>query len=284
MLSVFKQLWKRRYHPVMDNKLSLLTVCEAIKPQTNAQFEDAESLLDTAYDWLSAQHYSHSMRNAGHFPILTAYKSERPYFENPMASHNFKEKLIEQLTVGAMPLLISNCHEALLDVFPSLLIEREEVGIININAHLLMDQCLDLTMGSMLHFALNRFNECRAFHIGIDGNKCDKKQLEYAEDMGCDWLMADEVNYRGRALLKEQLARFISHCDKLVLTIDLPSISKHNSSSEKRKLDIAMVLRALRQCLASNKVLLIQLVGAQEQHIYSKATQLLVQEIGEFYQ
>ncbi|MGR5283757.1 arginase family protein [Vibrio maritimus] len=282
MLSVFKQLWKRRYHPVLENKLSILTVCETIKPLNNAQVEDAESLLDTAYDWLSAQHNSHLMRNIGHFAALKVAHTKPPYFENPTTSLNFNDKLIEQLTVGAMPLVITNCHETLLDVLPSLIIDQEDMGIININAHLLMDQCLDLTMGSMLHFALNRFNECRAFHVGIDRNRCDRKQLEYAEDMGCNWLLADEMNYRGRTMVKEQLARLISHCDKLVLTIDLPSISKHNSSSEKHKLDINMVLRVLRQCLASNKVLLVQLVGAEERHIYSKATQLLVQELGHF--
>lgn len=282
MLSVFKQLWKRRYHPVLENKLAMLTVCETIKPLNYAQFEDAESLLDTAYDWLSAQQDSHLMRNAGHFSVTKDHHTKYPYFETLKANQSFNDKLIEQLTLGAMPVVLTNCHETLLDVMPSLIIDNEEIGIININAHLLLDQCLDLTMGSMLHFALNRFNECRAFHVGIDRNRCDKKQLEYAEDMGCNWLLADEVHYRGRTMVKEQLARFISHCDKLVLTIDLPSISKHNSSSEKNKLDINMVLRVLRQCLASNKVLLVQLVGSEERHIYSKATQLLVQELGHF--
>ncbi|GMQ49029.1 arginase family protein [Vibrio sp. 10N] len=282
MLNVFKQLWKRRYHPIMENKLSVLTVCEVIKPLNNAQFEDAESLLDTAYDWLSAQQNSHSMRNVGHFPILSGHHNKPPYFENQMACHDFKGTLVEQITVGAMPLVITNCHETLLDVLPSLLIDQEDVGIVNVNAHLLMDQCLDLNMGSMLHFALNRYNECRAFHVGIDRHHCDKKQLEYAEDMGCNWLLAEEVNYRGRTMIKEQLARFINHVDKLIVTVDLPSISKHNSSSEKHKLDVNMVLRVLRQCLASNKVLLVQLVGAEERHIYSKATQLLVQELGHF--
>ncbi|MGR5219504.1 arginase [Vibrio parahaemolyticus] len=283
MLNVFKQLWKRRYHPALESQLSVFTVSEAIKPMNNAQFEDADSLLETAYDWLSAQQKSHSMRKIGHYPILGSYCPERPYFESPVAKHDFTGQLNQQLAVGAMPMVITNCHETLLDIIPNLLIDKDQMGIVNINSELLLDQCLDVTVGSMLHFALNRYNECRAFHIGIDNNRCNKKQLEYAEDMGCDWLLSNEVVYRNRAMIKEQLARFISRCDKLVVTIDLPSISRHNSNLEKHKLDVAMVLRALRQCLASDKVLLVQLVGAKEQHIYSKPTQLLVLETGLFF-
>ncbi|MGF1777043.1 hypothetical protein [Vibrio nomapromontoriensis] len=283
MLSVFKQLWKNRYHPTVEHKLPIFTVCESIKPISNVAFEDAESLLETAYDWLTGQSHSHSMRNLGHFPLLSVYSADRPYFESPYANTSLNTLLVEELSYGATPMVITNCHETLLNLLPSLIIDSDQIGIININADFLMDQTLEVKTGSMLHFALNRHNECRAFHIGIDPNAASKSQLDYAEDMGCDWALLSEVNYRNKGMIKSQVARFLHHCDKVIITIDLPSISKTMSKLENQKLELSMVLRILRQCMSSNKTTLIQLVGNKEEHIYSASTQLIVEQASHFY-
>ncbi|MGV2986182.1 hypothetical protein ACE1OE_00960 [Vibrio sp. E150_011] len=283
MLCVFKQLWKNRYLSVPENRLPIFTVCESIKPISHIQFEDSESLLETAFEWLNGFECSHSMRNMGHFPLLSTYRAERPFFESPRANADLNTQLIEQLAHGATPLVLTNCHETLLTLLPSLLVDSQQVGVININTEFLMDPTLEIKTGSMLHFALNRYDECRAFHIGVDPVRSHKKQLDYAEDMGCDWATLNELCYRNRGMIKSQVSRFIHHCDKIIVTIDLPSISKTTSKLKGQKLELSMVLRVLRQCMSSKKAILIQLVGSEEEHIYSKATQMLIEETSQFY-
>ncbi|CAH0528927.1 arginase family protein [Vibrio hippocampi] len=271
MLNIFKQLWRPTNYAPQSSPLTLTTVNEWLKPVSRDLFEDSDALLETASEWLLEQGIAARIQHTGHFCLDNDIPSK-------LREQKLLSGLIKQIEQHRLPLLLCNQHEVILRALPYFSQQYSDVGIVNINLNLLMDPCVDVSANSMIHFALTRHQQCRAFHIGVDVASNSFANFEYAEDMGCDWLTLEEVTHRNKAMIKDQLSRFISHCDKLVVTIDLASIANVNDRVLKQKIDASLVFKLLRQCLASQKVLTIQLVGSNEQDIYSRTTQRLVQE------
>lgn len=272
MFNIFKQFLRPHTYAPQYAPLTITTVNEWFKPLTNTLFEDSDILLETASEWLLEQGVANQVQTAGHFCFRKGSDSQS-------LQQKLLTSLIQQIEEHRLPLLLSNQHEVLLKTLPYFTTQFEDIGIINVNLNLLMAPSVDVCSQSMLHFALTRHPQCRAFHIGTDISQQHFSAFDYAEDMGCDWLTLEDVNHRNKAAIKEQLSRFISHCDKVLLTIDLASISNVNAKILKPKIDSALVFRLLRQCLTSQKLALLQLVGCYEQDIYSRTTQRLVQEI-----
>ncbi len=113
----------------------------------------------------------------------------------------------------------------------------------------------------------------------IDTEHTHAQTLEYAEDLGCDWVSHEECGFLNRTQLKAQLSGYIEHCEQLVINIDLASLVPGNGLETHKVLDNQVVLRVLRQMILSGKVRYIQLVGAKDKLIYSKQAKEIVDEL-----
>ncbi|MCV5947868.1 hypothetical protein OFN94_23895, partial [Escherichia coli] len=79
--------------------------------------------------------------------------------------------------------------------------------------------------------------------------------------------------------VKQQISNYLDHCDQIIVTIDLGSLSTKNNLEGTPSLDIQMVLRTLRLCLVSGKVKAIQLVGDRDRLVYSRQTKAILEEL-----
>ncbi len=267
MLSLFKRYRFNRSAIHSITPFTFLTVCERVKPMTQVEFEFAQQSLDFSSDWLYKQHPNTHYADAGHFVIADG------------VDMNYQEQLSRSFDLCSVPVVLANCHEVLLKAIPLLTAENEEIGVIHIGHSFELKQSLELSMGSVFHFMLSRFNNTRAFFIGVDAERTQSQVLEYAEDLGCDWLSIDECNFRHRSQLKSQLNHYIDHCDQLVINIDLASLVPSSGLGDEGTLDNQMVLRIVRQAILSKKVKLVQLVGSKDKLIYSKQTKEIVDEL-----
>ncbi|WP_165313380.1 arginase [Vibrio ziniensis] len=267
MLSLFKRYRLNRSAVHTISPFTFLTVCERVKPMTQVEFEFAQQSLELSSEWLYKQQADLSYSDAGHF-VVQEYEDS-----------GYQELLSRKFALCSVPVALVNCHELLLKAIPVLALDNEGIGVIHIGHGFELKQSLEPTLGSAFHFMLSRFQNTRAFFIGAEVKRTPAQILEYAEDLGCDWLSSDECSFRHRSLLKNQLNHFMEHCDQLVLNIDLASLVPSSGLSDDGILDNQMVLRILRHAILSKKVKLVQLVGSKDKLIYSKQTKEIVDEL-----
>ncbi|RTZ17940.1 arginase [Vibrio aquaticus] len=255
---------------VLSHRLVLLTASEKLKPMKQVDFEMADQSLEEAFDWVSdigGQHWS----NGGHFNLVA------------QPSGQYQLHLSRFLGSEALPVLLTNNCETLLHSLPLLNSNHRELGIIHIGRQFELTASLEPVQGSAFHFALSRYNECRLFCLGVDLSQQDERTLEYAEDLGCDWMSLDECRFSHRLQVKQQLATYLSHCDEVVVNIDLASLYPVSRLERGSALDIQVVARMIRQLLFSGKVRQVQLVGYKDKHLYSKQTQIILHELAQMF-
>jgi len=267
MFSLFKRYRFNRSVTHTISPFTFLTVCERVQPMTQVEFEFSQQSLDLSSEWLYKGQASSNYSDAGHFVV------------SETGECRYEELLTRLFTLCSVPVVLSNSHETLLKAMPILALDNEDIGVIHIGHSFELKQSLAVVQGSIFHFLLSRFSNVRAFFIGIDLTSIQPQMVEYAEDLGCDWLGADECRFRHRSQLKNQLSHYIDHCDQLVLNIDLASLVPSSGLGDEGVLDNQMVMRVLRQVVLSKKVKLVQLVGAKDKLIYSKQTKEIVDEL-----
>lgn len=267
MLSLFKRYRMNRSSVHTFSPFTFLTVCERVKPMAQVEFEFAQQSLELSSEWLYKQQSNLNYSDAGHFVVQD---------HQDVA---YQELLSRHFALCSVPVALANCHELILKAMPVLALDNEEIGVIHIGHGFELKQSLEPTLGSAFHFMLSRFQNTRAFFIGADLKRTASQVLEYAEDLGCDWLSSDECSFRHRTQLKNQLNHFMEHCDQLVVNIDLASLVPSTGLSDDEVLDNQMVLRILRHAILSKKVKMVQLVGSKDKLIYSKQTKEIVDEL-----
>lgn len=267
MLSLFKRYRMARTPNQHVHPFTFMTLCERVKPMSQVEFEFAQQSLEFSSDWLYQHQANGCYSDAGHMVV-----------QNKNAA-GFQDSLYQHLAARSLPVVLSNCHETLLNALPVMALDDQEVGLINIGHRFDLKQTLDLQLGSVFHFALTRYSNTRLFCLGIDESLQANQVVEYAEDLGVNWLTLSECSFRFRNNLKAQLASYIEHCDQLIISIDLASLVSTMGVDENHALDNQMVLRTLRQCVLSGKVKLIQLVGAKDKLIYSRQTKEVFDEL-----
>ncbi|MBC5850502.1 arginase family protein [Vibrio metschnikovii] len=267
MLSLFKRYRLSRPESQSMSAFTFCTVCEQIKPMSQVEFELAQQSLEFAADWLYQQGIHAHYADAGHLVL------------HDPADTRFRDLLSHHFTLHSIPVILGNCHELLLNALPLLALDNDELGIIHIGHEFELKQTLDRQVGSAYHFALSRYAQTRLLYLGIDVQRVNSQTLDYAEDLGCDWLTDQECHFRQRNQVKSQLNHYIEHCDQLVISIDLASLIPLNRLDEHHVIDCQMVLRMLRQLVLSGKVKMIQLIGAKDKLIYSKETKAIIDEL-----
>lgn len=267
MLSLFKRYRLSRSAVLHISAFTFMTVCERVKPMSRVEFEFAQHSLELSSEWLYQQQSNPNYADAGHIVI------------EDKADFRFEDLISRNLALSSVPVVLANCHEVLLKALPVIVLDNDEVGIIHIGHELALKQSLEPQVGSVFHFALSRFANVRLFYMGIDPERVAGPMLEYAEDLGCNWVTHQESQFRHRSQLKTQLNHYMQHCDQLVLNIDLASLVPGRSLDDHAVLDLQMVLRVVRHAVLSGKVRMIQLVGAKDKLIYSKQTKAIVDEL-----
>ncbi|MBA5761197.1 arginase [Vibrio sp. 404] len=251
---------------VSSFSMVLVSIAQQIKPIKQVEFEMADQSLQDVFDWLAEQENNRWL-NGGHYML------------SEQMVGRYQLNISRYLGSHTLPVVFSNCTEGLLHVLPLLNANDKELGVIHIGSQFELKSTLEPEVGSAYHFALARFNELRLFCMGIDGARQNDKTLEYAEDLGCDWLTLPECQFSHRFQMKEQLASFLSHCDQVVLNIDLASLCPQSQIGTERYLEVHMVSRIIRQSLMSGKVEMVQLVGWKDKHIFAKSTRTILQEL-----
>lgn len=268
MLSFFKRYKLHRANKLIHHyPFSFMTVCEHLAPMSHGTFELADQSLENASDWLYQQHDQGSAANLGHFS------------HHQIETGDFQEALSLSLSRHSVPVVLSNCTEAMLSMLPVVVSSNDEVGIIHIGHKMNLDPTLEPRVGSAFHFALSRYQNVRLFFAGTSEQDTKQEAWEYAEDQGCDWVTDREFTFRFRNHLKQQVGNYLDHCDQIIVSIDLASLLTKNHLDGTPALDIQMVLRMIRLCLVSGKVKAIQLVGDRDRLVYSKQTKAILEEL-----
>lgn len=270
MFGLFRRNKPQETTDYTSHQLTLISVTEKLKSMKQVDFEMADQSLEEVYEWLS-QHDKHCWRNGGHFNL-----SEQPVGK-------YQLQLSNHLGVQSLPVVLTNNTETMLHSLPLLSSPRKELGIVHIGRHFELKALLEPDKGSAFHFALSRYSECRLFCLGIDKSQLDDRTLDYAEDLGCDWLSMEECSFSHRFQIKQQIASYLAHSDDIVLNIDLECLYPVSRLESHSAVDTQMMNRIVRQLLISGKVRQIQLVGYKDKHLYSKQTLALLHELAQVY-
>ncbi|MDV6252953.1 arginase [Vibrio sp. EA2] len=269
MLSFFKRY---KFHqptpaPVQHYPFSFMTVCEYVAPMSKGTFDLADQSLESASEWLYQQHDHTTAMHCGHF---THAKLE---------NGDFQEAFSLSLSRHSIPVLVTNCTEAILSMLPVVAASQDDVGILHIGHKMHLKPTLEPRVGSAFHFALSRYQNVRLLFAGVSEQETKRETWEYAEDQGCYWVTDREFSFRHRNHVKQQVSNYLDHCDQMIISVDLGSLIAKNSLDGEMSLDIQMVLRTIRLCLLSGKVRAIQLVGDRDRLVYSRQTKTIIEEL-----
>ncbi|MGR5236861.1 arginase [Vibrio alfacsensis] len=268
MLSFFKRYkLHREKKQIHHYPFSFMTVCEQLATMNYGTFDLADQSLENASEWLYQQHDQRSAANLGHFS------------HEQIEQGDFQEALSLSLSRHSIPVILSNCTEAILSILPIVVCDQDEVGIINIGHKMNLMPTLEPRIGTAFHFALSRYQNVRLFFAGASEQENKQETWEYAEDQGCDWVTDREFTFRHRSHLKQQVGNYLDHCDHAIVSIDLASLVENNELDGRYALDLPMVLRTLRLSLISGKVKAIQLIGDRDRLVYSKQTKAILEEL-----
>jgi len=270
MFGLFRRNKTQSVIGVLSHRLVLLSVSERLKPMKQVDFEMADQSLEEMYDWVSELE-GHCWINGGHYNLEA----------QPVGKYQLH--LSRYLGSEALPIVLTNNSETVLHTLPLIHSPRRELGIIHIGRQFEIKASLEPDQGSVFHFALSRYNECRLFCLGIDQASQDERAWEYAEDLGCDWMTLAECSFSYRLQVKQQLANYLAHCDDVIVNIDLSCLYPVSRLERGSALDVQMVNRMIRQLLISGKVRQVQLVGYKDKHLYSKQTQSILHELTQMF-
>ncbi|WP_319534340.1 arginase [uncultured Vibrio sp.] len=269
MLSFFKRY---KFHqptptPVQHYPFSLMTVCEYLAPMSKGAFDLADQSLESASEWLYQQHDHTTAVHCGHFTHAQ------------LENGDFQEAFSLSLSRHSIPVLVTNCTEAILSMLPIVAADQDEVGILHIGHKMHLKPTLEPRVGSAFHFALSRYQNVRLLFAGVNEQETKQETWEYAEDQGCYWITDKEFSFRHRNHVKQQVSNYLDHCDHMIISVDLGSLIVKNGLDGEMALDMQMVLRTIRLCLLSGKVRAIQLVGDRDRLVYSRQTKTIIEEL-----
>lgn len=249
---------------------TFFTVCKWVRPMSLAEYELSEQSLDNVSDWLDN---SRAGRRSSHDFDYHHYSIR------PNCVENLQTSLSRCFSMQSVPVIFSNCHETLLDVVASLLQDGGTLGVLDICKSFNLKPSLELCYGSAFQFLLSKYDRFGATYLGIDAQCPDsEQQQERAADFGCDWLTLDEYRLKHKSVIQEKVAHYLNHYDQSILVVDLDSLHPKHELDNK-VIDISMVLKTIEQCMASDQLRLIMLVGRRDNAIYSRETKAIYQQI-----
>ncbi|NLS14561.1 arginase [Vibrio sp. SM6] len=231
------------------------------------EYDKADQSLENANEWLLRHPHMRSSY-IGHFAHDAVQNGA---LINAVQKHAADQALVVMLT---------NSSETMLSLLPSLMSNIElEAGLIHIGHRMPLEATLEVKVGSAYHFALSRYSKARAFFCGLQEPRISSVMRDYAEDLDCHWLTDSEFQLLHKSRVKQHIAHILEHSERIIVTLDLASLVPSHSVNIEPKLDLNLALATLSQCIDSGKVALVQLVGNNDDLIYSKACRAIIDEL-----
>ncbi|MFC1502983.1 arginase family protein [Pseudomonadota bacterium] len=139
------------------------------------------------------------------------------------------------------------------------------VGIINFDANFELRPTLSPRVGSVFHSVASFCKQNhRPFHylgLGICRRTNSQASFEYAEQLGCHWLLDKDMTMRKKKILQKKIDLFLSGVDYVHISFDLSVFSAAVASgvnlSRIQGADWSIVEFALNQIVSSGKVRLL---------------------------
>lgn len=268
--------WGRGLQGAKEGPASIRRILPRTHAQTKLPFYDAGDIEQTIDDhsFVAVSQRQHqlllrSLRD-GHFPVVLGGGHEIS-IASYQALSDFSAELISTPTVE--------------DQQPTLISPR--VGVINFDAHFELRPSLSLRAGSAFHSAWCYSKEQqRSFDflgLGICDHANSQAMFKLAEELGCQWLLDNQMTTRNKKHIQAQLDHFIEHVDCIQLSIDLDvfssSIAPGANMTRMHGVSLSMVEWAIKHIMASGKVKIVDIAELNPEYDYDNQTAKLASKL-----
>ncbi|EAS43010.1 arginase [Photobacterium profundum] len=157
---------------------------------------------------------------------------------------------------------------------------QARVGVINFDAHFELRPTLSPKVGSVFHSIASYCTEHhRPFHylgLGICNRTNSQSSFEYAEQLGCHWLLDKEMTMRNKKIVQNKIDRFLSEVDYIHISFDLSVFSATVASgvnlSRVQGVEWSIIEYALKRIISSGKVKILDVVELNPEFDYEDQT------------
>ncbi|WP_236688335.1 arginase family protein [Photobacterium kishitanii] len=206
--------WGRGLQGAKEGPASIRRILPRTHAQTKLPFYDAgdieQTIDDQSFVAVSQRQHQLLLRSLrdGHFPVVLGGGHEISIASYQALSDFSAESLSASAVADQQRMLAS-----------------PRVGVINFDAHFELRPSLSLRAGSAFHTAWCYSKEQqRSFDflgLGICDHANSQAMFKLAEELGCQWLLDNQMTTRNKKHIQAQLDNFIEQVDCIQLSIDL---------------------------------------------------------------
>lgn len=270
--------WGRGLQGAKEGPASIRRILPYTHAQTKLPFYDAGDIEQTNNDhsFVAVSQRQHQLLlrslREGHFPVVLGGGHEIS-----IASY----QALSDFSTEDIPAAVIITE----DQQPQLIPQR--VGVINFDAHFELRPSLSLRAGSAFHAAWCYSKEQqRSFDflgLGICDHANSQAMFKLAEDLGCQWLLDNQMTTRNKKHVQEQLDSFIESVDCIQLSIDLDvfssSIAPGANMTRMHGVSLSMVEWAIKHIMASGKVKIVDIAELNPEYDYENQTAKLATKL-----
>lgn len=268
--------WEGGLQGAKEGPASIRRILSRTHAQTKLPFYDAGDIEQTTKDHnfvaVSQRQYQLLLRSlrGGHFPVVLGGGHEIS-----IASY----QALSDFSVEVMSALIADDQQ--------LTLTPPRVGVVNFDAHFELRPSLLLRAGSAFHFAWCYSKEQqRSFDflgLGICDHANSQAMFKLAKELGCQWLLDNQMTTRNKKHVQAQLDSFIDGVDCIQLSIDLDvfssSIAPGANMTHMHGVSLSMVEWAIKYIMASGKVKIVDIAELNPEYDYNNQTAKLATKL-----
>ncbi|CEO41435.1 formimidoylglutamase [Photobacterium kishitanii] len=268
--------WGRGLQGAKEGPASIRRILPRTHAQTKLPFYDAgdieQTIDDQSFVAVSQRQHQLLLRSLrdGHFPVVLGGGHEISIASYQALSDFSAESLSASAVADQQRMLAS-----------------PRVGVINFDAHFELRPSLSLRAGSAFHTAWCYSKEQqRSFDflgLGICDHANSQAMFKLAEELGCQWLLDNQMTTRNKKHIQAQLDNFIEHVDCIQLSIDLDvfssSIAPGANMTRMHGVSLSMVEWAIKHIMASGKVKIVDIAELNPEYDYDNQTAKLATKL-----
>ncbi|KJG57343.1 arginase [Photobacterium kishitanii] len=268
--------WGRGLQGAKEGPASIRRILPRTHAQTKLPFYDAgdieQTIDDQSFVAVSQRQHQLLLRSLrdGHFPVVLGGGHEISIASYQALSDFSAESLSASAVADQQRMLAS-----------------PRVGVINFDAHFELRPSLSLRAGSAFHTAWCYSKEQqRSFDflgLGICDHANSQAMFKLAEELGCQWLLDNQMTTRNKKHIQAQLDNFIEQVDCIQLSIDLDvfssSIAPGANMTRMHGVSLSMVEWAIKHIMASGKVKIVDIAELNPEYDYDNQTAKLATKL-----
>ncbi|SMY34712.1 Formimidoylglutamase [Photobacterium malacitanum] len=268
--------WGRGRQGAKEGPASIRRILPRTHPQTALPFYDAgdieQTIDDHSFAAVSDRQHQLLLRGLrdGHFPVVLG------------GGHEISIASYQALSDFSAEMQLS---PTIMDTQPTLTAPR--VGVINFDAHFELRPSLSLRAGSAFHAAwCYSKQQQRSFDflgLGICDHANSQAMFKLAQELGCQWLLDNQMTARNKKHIQAQLDSFIDNVDCIQLSIDLDvfssSIAPGANMTRMHGVSLSMVEWAIKHIMASGKVKIVDIAELNPEYDYDNQTAKLATKL-----